>query len=142
CDKLTLEADIIWTDWHAVKQLSFTSPNAAFNGQAIPAHWTSGVTARVGGQYKLTQHLSIRAGYDYSQNSVPDSTFSPLVPDSNYHLFALGAGYTTKHWNFDLAFEYIYRENRNISGSVDSPIVDGKWSNQMFGLMGTVTLKL
>ena len=31
-DRLTLEADVIWTDWHMVDQLRIHSPNPAFKG--------------------------------------------------------------------------------------------------------------
>ena len=108
----------------------------------LPAHWESGFTFRLGAEYKLAQHWALRTGYAYSQNAVPDSTFSPLVPDSNYHLFAAGVGYDTTHWNFDVAGTYIYRETHDVAGSVDSPLVNGTWNNHMYGVMATLTLKL
>jgi long-chain fatty acid transport protein len=141
-DPLKLEADVIWTDWHAVRQLQLHSPDAHFNGQTTPADWNSGFTYRLGAQYNLTDHWTARAGYAYSQNAVPDSTFSPLVPDSNYHLFAVGVGYSADRWGVDVAGQYIYRERHHVSDSVNSPLVDGEWSNQMFGLMATFTLRL
>jgi long-chain fatty acid transport protein len=139
---LKVEADVIWTDWHAVSDLQVESHDPHFNGQTTPAHWESGFTYRLGTQYDVTSHLALRLGYAYSQNAVPDSTFSPLVPDSNYHLFAIGGGYSTQNWNFDLAACYIYRETHHVDGSVDSPLVDGTWNNHMYGLMATLTLKL
>jgi long-chain fatty acid transport protein len=140
-DQFTLEGDVIWTDWATLKSLSFTSGNPFFNGQAIPANWESGWTFRVGTQYWLDKHWAIRGGYAYSQTSVPQETFSPIVPDSNYHLFALGLGYNADHWALDLAGNVIYRERRHIV-SVSNPIVDGTWDNIMYGLMLTFTAKL
>lgn len=140
--KWKLEGDVIWTDWHAVKQLTINSPNPMFNGQTLPANWKSGWTFRLGGEYEVNDNWALRAGYAYSQNAVPDSTFSPLVPDSNYHLFAVGVGYSTKRWAFDVATNYIYRETHHVSGSSNSPLVNGKWTNEMFGLMATFTVKL
>jgi long-chain fatty acid transport protein len=139
---LKLEGDVIWTDWHATNQLLFQSPSPAFNNQAIPAHWESGFTFRAGIQYDITPHWAVRAGYAYSENPVPNSTFSPLVPDSNYHLFAAGATYSTKHWDLSVAATYIYRETHHVSDSVDSPLVDGEWNNHMYGVMATLTVKL
>lgn len=138
---LTVEGDIIWTDWHTLKQLVFQSSNPAFNGQTLPANWDSGFTYRIGAQYQLDRHWAIRGGYAYSQTSVPESTFSPLVPDSNYHLFALGVGYMANDWDLDLAYNFIYRERRQII-NVNDPIVDGTWDNQMYGLMLTFTARL
>jgi long-chain fatty acid transport protein len=140
-DQLTVEGDVIWTDWETLKSLSFTSGNPFFNGQAIPANWKSGFTYRLGTQYWFDKHWAIRGGYAYSQTSVPQETFSPIVPDSNYHLFALGVGYNADHWALDLAGNLIYRERRHIV-SVSNPIVDGTWDNVMYGLMLTFTAKL
>jgi long-chain fatty acid transport protein len=138
---LTLEGDIIWTDWHSLKDLSFQSSNPAFNGQSIPANWESGFTFRAGTQYRLDKNWALRCGYAYSQTSVPESTFSPLVPDSNYHLIAAGVGYTKNWWGVDMAFDYIFREKRHIINDSD-PLVDGTWDNTMYGLMLTFTARL
>jgi long-chain fatty acid transport protein len=141
-DRLKIEADAIWTDWHTFKALKISSADPHFNGLALPARWKSGFTFRLGTQYDLTAHWALRAGYAYSQNSVPESTFSPLVPDSNYHLLSVGLGYSTDRWSLDAAYEYIFREPRNISNDVNSPTVNGSWSNNIQGLMITFTLKL
>jgi long-chain fatty acid transport protein len=141
-DALTLEADVIWTDWNTTDKLKIYSPNPAFNGQTLPANWRSGFTFRGGVQYQLDQNWALRAGYAYGQEAVPESTFSPIVPDSNYHLGALGVGYSTESWGLDLAYMFIYREQRHIHNDVNSPTVDGTWNNTFHGLMLTYTLKL
>jgi len=140
---LKLEADAIWTDWHVVDQFRIHSQDPHFNNQAIPLDWKSGWTLRGGVQYDLTRHWTLRGGYAWSQNASPDSTFTPLVPDSNYHLFAAGIGYSTDNWAIDFAYEYIYRETRHIDGgNIYSPLLDGTWHNTMNGFMLTFTAKL
>lgn len=142
CDRLKVETDLIWTDWQTVDELRIISSDPHFNGQTLPAHWESGFTVRLGGQYEVARNLFLRAGYAYGQNSVPESTFSPIVPDSNYHLVAAGVGYDTDRWALDLAINAIFRERRRIHDSAFSPVVDGTWSNQFYGVMLTYTLKL
>jgi long-chain fatty acid transport protein len=139
---LKMEADVIWTDWDSVNQLYIRSPNPAFNNEELPADWKSGFAFRLGGQYQLDRNWYLRAGYAFGQNAVPTATFSPLVPDSNYHLAAIGLGYQTDHWGLDLAVNGIFRETRQIEDNVYSPASDGKWSNQIYGLMLTYTIKL
>ena len=141
-DPLTLEADVVWTDWHTVNQLKINSGDPHFNGQTLPADWKSGFNFRGGVQYRLTQNWFLRGGYAYGQNSVPQSTFSPIVPDSNYHLGSIGLGYTTETWSLDLAYELIFRERRHIANNVNSPTGDGAWDNTINGLMLTLTVKL
>ena len=53
-------------------------------------------TERALTQYDFDQHWAVRGGYAFSQNAVPSTTFNPLVPDSNYHLFAVGGSYTAE----------------------------------------------
>lgn len=139
-DRLKIETDLIWTDWHATDELPIHSSNPAFNKQTIPAHWMSGFTGRIGAQYQLSQSWAVRAGYAYGSNAVPGSTFSPIVPDSAYNLFAVGLGYHRPHWGVDVAYQFIYRLDRQIEGSVDSPSVNGRWSNTIHGLMLTLNV--
>jgi len=141
-DPLKVEADVIWTDWASVNQLYIRSANPAFNGQSLAADWKSGFAFRLGGQYQLDKNWYLRAGYAFGQNAVPTATFSPLVPDSNYHLAALGVGYQTAHWGLDMAVNGIFRETRQIENNAYSPATDGRWSNQIYGLMLTYTIKL
>jgi long-chain fatty acid transport protein len=136
-----IEADVIWTDWHTLDRLRFESDDPNFDGQTLPADWRSGFTYRLGTEYQLDENWFLRAGYAYGQNSVPTATFSPIVPDSNYHLLAAGIGYSTPGWSFDIAGQYIYREKHHVEGSVNSPLVDGDWTNNMYGIMATLTLK-
>ena len=133
---------MVWTDWNQTNELKIRSANPAFNNQTLPADWKSGFAFRLGGQYQLDRHWYLRAGYAFGQNAVPTSTYSPLVPDSNYHLAAAGVGYQTENWGLDLAMNGIFRERRDIHGNAYSPATDGSWSNQIYGLMLTYTIKL
>ena len=67
---------------------------------------------------------------------------SPLVPDSNYHLFALGLGYSQPSWAVNIAYQFICRETRRIGDNIYRSQVDGTWNNNFNELMLTLTLKL
>jgi long-chain fatty acid transport protein len=138
-EDLKLEADLIWTDWNDVNEIEIKSDNPAFNKSKIPAGWQSGFTYRLGAQYKINDTWTVRGGYAYSQNAVPNATFTPIVPDSDYHLFAVGLGYTRGAFSLDLAYNFIYREDRSIHNSALSPTVDGTWSNQYHSVMLSAT---
>ena len=137
-----IEADVVWTDWDVVKNTTVTSTNSNFR-QVIPNNWMSGFSYRLGTQIDLTSKLALRLGYAYGQNSVPESTFSPLVPDSNYHLGSVGIGYQlTDNITIDAAYQYIFRETRHIDNSVNSPAVNGTWHNSFNEVMLSVTIKM
>jgi long-chain fatty acid transport protein len=126
---LKLEADVIWTDWTQLDRLRIGSESPLFNDNRIPADWQSGFTYRLGAQYELTDRWTVRAGYAYSENAIPELTYTPIVPDSDYHLIGLGVGYGTETWSLDLAYQFIYREKRDIDGAQLSPTIDGEFEN-------------
>jgi long-chain fatty acid transport protein len=136
-----LETDVVWTDWHSLKQVPLSSANPQFD-QTLPAHWMSGFSYRVGTQYDLNEHWVLRAGYAFGQSASPGSTFTPLVPDANYHLMTAGIGYRAKRWSLDAAYQFAFRENRHIEFAAASPLINGTWENQIQTLMLTLTLKL
>ena len=136
-----VEADIVWTDWDVVKDLTVSSTNPAFD-QVQKADWKSGFTYRAGTQYDLSEHWALRAGYAFGQRAVPGNTFSPLVPDSNYHLVSAGLGYTINNWSIDAAYQFIFREHRHIANSEFSPITDGQWKNIFNAFVVSATLKM
>jgi long-chain fatty acid transport protein len=139
---LKVEADVVWSDWDTLDRVTLRSGNPAFNGSTIPSNWMSGFAYRLGVQYELSKEWTVRAGYAYGQNSIPSSTFSPLVPDSNYHLFAVGAGYRAARWSLDAAYQLIYRESREINDSVNGDAVKGTWDNTIHTVMLTLTFQL
>ena len=139
---LKLEADVVWTDWNVVNSIKLYSADPHFNGVTFKEDWKSGFGFRFGGQYDLTENWALRAGYAFGQNAVPGSTFSPIVPDSNYHLFAVGVGYSSGDWSIDAAYQFIYREKRHISNSISGPAVNGTWDNIFNSFMVTYTLKV
>lgn len=138
---LKLEADVVWTDWHAVKDVTLSSDNPTFN-QRIPADWKSGFEYRFGAQYDLTKHWTLRGGYAFGQNAIPSDTYAPLVPDSNYHLFSAGVGYTRGNWSIDAAYQFIYRETRHIGNSIYGSLVDGTWDNHFNEFLVSLTIKI
>lgn len=137
-----LEADVVWSNWHTLQQIKLQSPNPAFNNAMILTRYHDSWSFRFGTQYDLDSHWSIRGGYAYGNSAVPASTFSPLVPDSNYHLFSVGLGYQTNNWSIDAAYLFIYRETRNIGDGINAPHVDGSWNTNMMGFMVTAGIKL
>jgi long-chain fatty acid transport protein len=140
-DKWKLEADLMWTQWGTLDVIRLRSPDANFNGQTIPQDWEDGFSLHLGTQYQIDEHWVARAGYSYGQNAVPNTTFSPLVPDSNYHLFALGLGYGTPRWSIDAAYHFTYREDRHINDGFYAPVVIGDWENRIHALMVSFTYR-
>jgi long-chain fatty acid transport protein len=137
--KLKLEVDVEWTNWDMLNDVVLRAPGASFDGDTIPFHWKDSFFYEFGAEYELNDHWVVRAGYIFSENSVPTSTFSPLLPDSDRHIFSVGGGFSNERVRVDAAYQYSLSENRTVSGSVNSP--DGKWKSDAHTFIVTGTVR-
>jgi long-chain fatty acid transport protein len=146
--KLKLEVDVDWTDWATLDNVYLRSSNPLFNAGSNPSqstirfNWMDSFYYEFGAQYELSDHWVVRGGYIFSENTVPNSSFSPTLPDSNRHVFSIGLGYVRPpHLNMDIVYQYSLSEDRTVNGSLNSPAVDGTWKSDGHAVMVTSTLK-
>jgi long-chain fatty acid transport protein len=97
-----LEANIDWTNWTCLKTVVISKASGpvplAFNWQASCFY-----------ELGLTRYLSdgweMSAGYTLSQNSVPDATWNPAVPDATRDFLCAGVGYAQGPVRFMLTLQ-------------------------------------
>ena len=87
-EKWNIEFDYDWTDWDNVNQIVF-QPTPLGN-ITFPMHYRSSAMYEPGATRKLPDGWSVSAGYFYSENSIPDTYFNPIIPDSALHLASFG----------------------------------------------------
>jgi long-chain fatty acid transport protein len=114
------EFDADYTDWSGFKTITVDqSGSGLLYGQDF--HWTLNWEAswmfEFGATRYLGKHWQVSAGYVYSQNSMPDSNYQPVVADMNRHFIAVGAGYKSKLIDFDVAYQFGYGPERTVTGS-------------------------
>ena len=136
--QLKLETDVEWINWDTLNSLVLRAPGAAFNGTAIPFNWKDSWYYEFGAQYDIDDHWTVRGGYIYSVNTVPNSTFSPSVPDSNRHVFSVGGGYSTTRYSVDLVYQYSLSVDRTVS---NGSAADGTWQSNCQEIMITSSVK-
>ena len=119
-----IEFKLDWTDWDQVNDSVFVG---TFGGnQVFPFRYQSsfmyefGVTRQLGGGYFVS------TGYIYSENSVPDQTFTPLNPDSDLHLGSFGFGYRGEKYGWALGYHFAYNGGRTVTGNLN-PTVNGEY---------------
>ena len=102
--------------------------------------------------------VAARAGYVYSKTPVPERTFEPTVPDSDYSAISIGAGFLcreqgaffgflpcgilgAKAIGVDLAYQVILYNSRTINNNID-PFgrANGTWDTTIH--VGAVNLRL
>ncbi|MEN9573107.1 MAG: hypothetical protein RL514_962 [Verrucomicrobiota bacterium] len=109
-----LEFNADWSEWSRLTTVNFQQPSGTV---AVPFNWRSswcyefGLTRRFGGGWRAS------AGYIFSENSVPDASFTPLVPDSDRHIFSLGVGRQQARVSWDVAYQLGWGPSRNVAGN-------------------------
>jgi long-chain fatty acid transport protein len=148
-NKLKLEVDVEWTDWDTLNTVRLHSPNVAIAtdpSSRVPFNWMASFFYEAGAQYQIDDHWTVRGGYIFSENTVPNSTFSPSVPDSNRHVFSVGLGYAAKRIGVDLVYQYSLSTDRTVKNSADTNFdgagdLNGKWKSDSHAVMISSTLK-
>jgi long-chain fatty acid transport protein len=129
--KWNLEFDLDWTDWDSQSGVVLR-PAAA---QAL-GPWHSSFMFEWGVTRYLGQGWQISAGYAYSQNSIPDSSFNPTVADCDRHVFSAGFGHKGKKLSWDVGYQFVYGPERNVTASL--PPVNGQYSFFSHALIASV----
>ena len=89
----------------------------------------------------MNEQLTLNGGYLFGEETVPDSAFNPLVPDSNLHVLSTGFQYRFSSVEVAATYLYGFRESRTVSGSPASLAgisSDGRWSTDGHTLLVSV----
>jgi long-chain fatty acid transport protein len=148
-----IEFDFDYVDWTSFHNLDVTLSNGLVLRK--PRNWDPAHIFMLGTEYKLLNpaqlsnwDVAFRTGYVFSDSPVPETTFKPDVPDSNYHAYSVGLGLLcsgqgmflgfihcgndgttflgTTAIGIDLAYQAIVYQQRGISNNDDSR-VNGAW---------------
>ena len=143
--KLKLEADLEWTNWDTLNTVRLRSSNPMFDANTnptsnLPFNWKDSFYYEFGAQYQVNDRWVVRGGYIFSENTVPNSTFSPTVPDSNRHVFSIGGGYSTARFGMDIAYQYSLSEDRTVNKSVVTA-ANGTWKSDCHAVIITTSVK-
>ncbi|ORJ63325.1 OmpP1/FadL family transporter [Geothermobacter hydrogeniphilus] len=134
--QLTLEVGGRWEDWSSTDELrvDLDQPVLGQSSDVMPRDWDDTWAFNIGGEYQLNDTVALRAGYLYSDNPVPASTFDPSVPDADAQLLTLGAGFSLDRWTLDLAYGFEHHRSRNKNNAVGASTgfaANGKYSTDL-----------
>ncbi len=72
----------------------------------VPLDWDDQWVFRFGTEYALNEQWTVRVGYRYTRNPVPDSTLTPLTAVIGEHLVSAGLGYRVERFSVDLGWQW------------------------------------
>lgn len=112
--KWNFEVNADWTEWDRLNTVTVVTPGA---GIPMPFEWESSWFYEFGVTRRLGEHWRVSGGYIYSENSVPDATFTPAIPDSDRHIFSVGLGRDGVRWRWDVAYQVAWGPDRTVEGN-------------------------
>ena len=121
-ESIRLELDVEWIEFSRFDSLDLSLGNNAFllPSTSFRQDWDDTFTVGIGGDWKISQNWVLRASYQYYESPVPDSTFSPTIPDANQNVFTIGLGYQCGHHALEVAYGLDFYDDRHIRNSSNS----------------------
>jgi len=128
-DAVRLESDVEWIQFSRFKNLPV---NVGANLLAVPSqniaeNWRDTFTAGFGGDWKFSDNWVLRGGYQFYQSPVPDSTFSPTIPDADQNVITVGIGWKGRRSSLEAAYGLDFYNTRNITTD-QNPAFDGRYT--------------
>ena len=107
-DKLELLADVTWTNWSRFKELRVKF-DSALDDNVTTTKWDDTYRVSLGGNYRYSDRLTLRAGVAYDQTPIPDASHrTPRIPDADRTWFAVGASWKVDPSNtVDIGYAYL-----------------------------------
>jgi len=128
-EKITLSSFIQYQGWGSFDVIKLDIDSASQTGDKIlgkflpsteefKENWKSTFKFGLGLEYRIIKNTPLRIGFAFDQSPIPDSTFTPLIPDPGNKIQLTG-GFSREYNNFsyDINFEYFIMPKRDVSKS-------------------------
>lgn len=109
-DDIQVEALLEWIEW-SINDVQ-TATVSGLGTFPLVNNWKDTITAAVGGSWNFTEGWVFRTGYSFIETPIPDSTTTPILPDTNRHIIGVGLGYSIAGHTIDLSYSYTIYEDR------------------------------
>lgn len=113
------EVDVDWTDWDAVNTTTF---HGTYGGDiAYVFDYQSSFMYEFGATRELGKGFALSGGFFYSENSIPDKSYNPLIPDSDLYLWSLGIQHRGRRWDWAATYQVGWNPGRDVKGGMPIP---------------------
>jgi long-chain fatty acid transport protein len=120
-ERLLLAADFRWVDFADAD--GFRQSGFSPTGAVLGVGFRSIFAMSLGAQYRVTDNISLRAGYSFNQDPVRDSLtiFSVAAPTNIEHTLYVGASYRVTD-ALSLSLAYVHAFENSASGPYVTPL--------------------
>lgn len=120
-DRFGYGADVSWTQWDVFKNLTVTYGNPAQPTSSQVFNWHNSWYFAFGGEYYLTDKLTLRGGLGYDKTPTYAATRDPRVPDETRKLLSVGLGYkASDRLSLNASYAHIFVNRAAINGVVSA----------------------
>ena len=113
-DDLTAALTYQWTHWSIFNRFIVNTPA----GPAVPLNfaYNNGWLLSVGGEYKLNEKATLRAGTGFERSPINDSNRDPRLPDTDRYYLAVGCSYQfTPQFSGDVGYQHVFTKSGAIN---------------------------
>jgi long-chain fatty acid transport protein len=122
---IELLADVAWTGWSSVQQLVVTRDTGGVVSET-PELWDDTWRFSLGGTYRMSEQLKLRAGIAYDETPVPDSTRTPRLPDGDRTWIAIGVQWVASGaWTIDAGYAHLFSEDVRLNQDANNASLNG-----------------
>ncbi|MBR0643207.1 OmpP1/FadL family transporter [Plastoroseomonas hellenica] len=120
-DRFTLLAGAEWTNWSRFRTLTVQFENGLPNN-VTEERWRDTVFLSIGGEYRATDTVTLRAGFAWDQTPVRDTTRTPRIPDSNRYWLSAGLSWAvTPSITVSAAYTHIFGSAADVDLAAGGP---------------------
>jgi long-chain fatty acid transport protein len=134
-NRWTVNGTVYYTWWSALPNNQIANnlaglPAITLITATIPQYYNNAWTLALGGSYKVTSMVLLRAGMAYDQSPIKSTYRNVTLPDSNKFSLSIGANVAAnKQFNFDVGYMHIFASD----ASVSIPLTVGAQTSQAVG---------
>jgi len=124
--KTAIMADILWTRWSEVPELSIAYDNGTSN--TFHLDWENTVRVAIGASHRYNEKWIVRTGVAFDESPGPSADLRlASLPDDDRIWLDFGVGYQhSKQLSFDLGYAHLFIDDPKINSSdADSSLVPG-----------------
>lgn len=123
-EQWSVSAEAQYTLWSTFDDLTVTSSGVTVS--TTREDWDDQIFLALGGEYRLDEDWTLRAGVAFDETPIPDATRTPRVPGGSRYWIAIGASYEVNEWfGIDAGYTHIFVDDTEVrlNGSESSPFV-------------------
>ncbi|WP_165838694.1 OmpP1/FadL family transporter [Roseicella frigidaeris] len=114
-DRWTLLGGLEWTNWSRFRDLTISFANGR-PPSVTEERWRDSVFVSLGGEYRWSEALTLRAGFAYDQTPVPEATRTPRIPDNDRYWLSVGASYEVwRNVTLSAAYTHIFAPGATVN---------------------------